>query len=403
MKDGTRVRGYLAKATAALTVLCLLPVALIGPVPSQAPALHPLSMHVQAASGLEYSPQAAGLFASFSYDRGQVLGTYVQFAYDPVNGTMRSILGLAGDMPVLFVGSLAIEGFAPARGQEAVGSTFEAQGYLVAITAHDDPTVLVEIRTNLARTVAIELPATATNVSLLAATGSWPAATVSYTVGEEQGRFLLGSGSFSVSGTRLVAKMADTDLLVFKSVPPLSANRDEWRRVLDAITAGHVVAELALVATSDGRWAQNTVRYRIGVAAWPLAVVPGKASIQVDSLLPGGAVVLLAFDSTTMPFNAPKQLSVRANGFEVNRTDNSLMLLFSSETAGGAARYSVLSLPGTVVALYLPSLAAISIEVLSVPPNAPAAPFEPGSDIAMIAALAIVSAAAARMLRRRED
>jgi len=402
-QDGTGVGAFLAKAAAALTVLSLLPVAVSVLVPSQASAVRPLPFDVQAERSREYAPQASGLFASFSYDRGHVLGTYVQFAYDATNGTIRSVLGLAGEMPVLFVGSLAIEGFAPARGEETVGSTFEAQGYLVTITAHDDPTALLEIRTNIARTVAIELPASATNVSLLAATGSWPAATVSFTVGEEQARFLLGSGSFSVSGTRLVAKMAASDLLVFKSVPPLAANRDEWRLVLDAIAAGHIVAELALVATSDGQWAQNTVQYRIGVAAWALAVEPGKASIQVDSLLPGGAVVLLAFDSATMPFKTDGQLTVRANGFEVNRTDNSLLLLFTREVAGSAARYAVLSFPGTVVALYLPSLAAISIEVESVPPGAALAAFEPGSDLAMIAALAVVSAAAARMLRRREE
>jgi len=53
------------------------------------------------------------------------------------------------------------------------------------------------------------------------------------------------------------------------------------------------------------------------------------------------------------------------------------------------------------VALYLPSLAAVSVEVVSTPPAAPSSGFQAGSEVAMIAALAIVSVAAARMLRRR--
>ena len=195
--------------------------------------------------------------------------------------------------------------------------------------------------------------------------------------------------------------MADSDLLLFKSVPPLTTNRAEWVALLDAIGAGHIVAELDLVATADGRWVQNVVQYRIGVAGWALAVQPGRAAIQVDSLLPGGAVILLAFDAATMPFNAPTQLRVRANAGDVNRTDNLLPLLLTNGVRGAGASFSVLSFPGTVVALYLPYLAAVSVEVVSRPPGAPSSGFQAGSDVAMIAALAIVSAAAARMLRRR--
>jgi len=402
MEDGPGARASLAKTAAALAMLLLLPVALSGSAPSHASAaLLPISFGTRAGSSAGVFPWSSPLFAAFRYDRGQVLGTYVQFAYDASTGTMKSVLGLAGNAPVLYVGSIRIAGFAPARGAHAIGSTFEAQGYLVSITAHDDPTVLVEIRTDLARTATIELPAGATNVSVQTAPGSWPASSVSYSVGEDQARFLLGAGTFSVNGIRIIAKMADSDLLLFKSVPPLTTNRAEWVALLDAIGAGHIVAELDLVATADGRWVQNVVQYRIGVAGWALAVQPGRAAIQVDSLLPGGAVILLAFDAATMPFNAPTQLRVRANAGDVNRTDNSLPLLLTNGMRGAGASFSVLSFPGTVVALYLPSLAAVSVEVVSLPPGAPNSGFQAGSDVAMIAALAIVSAAAARMLRRR--
>jgi len=402
MEDGPGARANLAKAAAAFAVLSLLPVALSGSAPSHvSAALRPISFALQAESSAGVFPWSSPLFASFQYDRGQVLGTYVQFAYDASTGTMKSILGLAGEAPVLYVGSIRVAGFAPARGAHAIGSTFEAQGYLVTITVHDDPTVLVEIRTDVARTATIELPAGATNVSIQTAPGSWPASSVSYSVGDDQARFLLGAGTFSVSGIQIVAKMADSDLLLFKSVPPRTANRAEWLALLDAIGAGHIVAELDLVATADGRWVQNVAQYRIGVSGWALAVEPGRAAIQVDSLLPGGAVILLAFDPATMPFNASTQLRVRANAGDVNRSESPLPLFLTNGVRGGGASYSVLSFPGTVVALYLPSLAAVSVEVVSIRPEAPGSGFQAGSEVAMIAALAIVSAAAARMLRRR--
>jgi hypothetical protein len=345
-------------------------------------------------------PASSPMFDAFQYDRGQVLGSYVQFAYGPSNGTIRSVLGLAGDPPVLFVGSISIEGFAPSRGEATVGSTFRADGYLVTVTAHDDPTSLIEIRSEMARSVLIELPAEASNVSLLAAAGSWPASIVSYTVGDHLARFLLGAGTFSVNGTRLVARMQDSDLLVFKSVPPFTEDRSEWGVVLNAIAEGLVVAEMDLIATSGGQWIQNVARYRIGVTVWALAVRQSLASVRVDSLLPGGAVVLLAFDAETMPVREPRQLVVKIKGHEIPRTNDTLSLLFASDPPRGAPRYARLSLPGTVLAVYLPTLAAMSIEVASVLPPPPPAAFDLGTEIAMIVALAIVCAAAVRMLRR---
>jgi len=404
MQVGRDTRVHLATAAAAFTVLSLLPIALSGSAPSHTAAgLHDLSLGALADASVGILPRSNELFAAFQYDRGQVFGTYVQFAYDATNGTITSLVGLSGTTPVQYARSVEIAGFAPQSSAEANGSTFVAQGYLVTVTAHDDPTALVEIHSDMARTVAIELPASTTDVLLHSAPGSWPASSVSYNVGQEQARFLLGAGSFSVSGTRLIARMAESDLLVFKSVPPRAVNKAEWRVLLDAISAGHVVAELDLVATSRGQWIQNVVQYRIGVEAWALAVTPGRAAVQVDSLLPGGAVVLLAFDSATMPFSAPAQLKIRVNGAEVNRTENSFELFLTSELRAPDAWYSVLQFPGTVLALYLPALAAVSIEIASSPSVPTNTGFDVGSQVAMIAALALVSAAAARMLRRRDE
>jgi len=120
-------------------------------------------------------------------------------------------------------------------------------------------------------------------------------------------------------------------------------------------------------------------------------------------LRPGGAVVLLAFDSNTMPAADPTRLIVRANGNPVNRSNDTLALFYAPDSLTRDASYSLLPLRGTVIALYLPSLAAVSVEVVSVPPPAPNPAFDPGSEAAVVAALAIVSVAAARMLRRREE
>jgi hypothetical protein len=55
-----------------------------------------------------------------------------------------------------------------------------------------------------------------------------------------------------------------------------------------------------------------------------------------------------------------------------------------------------------VLAVYLPTLAAISIEVASVLPPAPGT-FDLGTEVAMILALGIVCVAAVRMLHRRPE
>jgi len=348
-------------------------------------------------------PWPTALFAAFTYDRGRVLGTYVRFAYNATSGGVTSVFGgVVGETPVPYLDSIAIDGFPPARSAAAHGPIFEADGYLVTLTAHDDPTGLFEIRSEMARAVTIELPASATNISLLSAPGLARASTVSFTIQGEEARLFLGSGSFNVTGTRVLAEMASPDLLVFKSVPPASANKAEWRAVLDAISAGQVVAELDLVATTDGHWMQNPARYRIDVAAWPLAVRPRAASVQVDSLRPGGAIVLFAFDPDTMPTNGSAQLSVSANGDVLNRSDDTLTLFYTFDSVERNASYTILPLPGTVVAVYLPSLAAVSIDILSLPPPGPRPAFDPGSEAAVVAALAIVSVAAAHMLRRKE-
>ena len=103
-----------------------------------------------------------------------------------------------------------------------------------------------------------------------------------------------------------------------------------------------------------------------------------------------------------MPTDGSAQLSVSANGDVVNRSDDTLTLFYTFDSVARNASYTLLPLPGTVVAVYLPSLSAVSVDIVSLPPPAPRPAFDPGSEAAMVAVLAIVSSAAARMLRRKE-
>src|SRR5256884_7807008 len=197
--------------------------------------------------------------------------------------------------------------------------------------------------------------------------------------------------------------MASHDLLVFKSVPAASTNKAEWRAVLDAISAGQVVAELDLIATADGHWMQNPARYRIDVAAWPLAVRPRAASVQVDTLRPGGAIVLFAFDPDTMPTDGAARLSVSANGDAVNRSDDTLTLFYTFDSVARNASYTLLPLPGTVVAVHPPSPSAGPGGNVNLPPPAPPAAVDPGLESAYVAPLAKGTIAAPRSRAPQEE
>src|SRR5207237_9922027 len=130
MEDGTEACAHLAKAAAALAVLSLLAVALSGFAPSHASAvLPPISSVVPSADSAGVFPWSSPLFAAVRYDGGQVLGTYVQFAYVPSSGTVRSVLGLAGNARELYVRSDLLADFPPARGAADRQPTVLAEAY----------------------------------------------------------------------------------------------------------------------------------------------------------------------------------------------------------------------------------------------------------------------------------
>ena len=347
-------------------------------------------------------PFVSALFGRFTYERGRVSGAYVQFDYNADSGSISSYLSTTDVDPTMYIGSIQIGGFLPMRAPALPGPIFDAQGVQVEITAHDDPTGLLMIRTDAVRNVTINLPASAANLSLHSAPDSWPASSLSYEVGEVQARLVLGAGSFVLNGTTVVAQMAASDLLIFKAIPDASPNRAEWRAVLDAIATGQVVAELELIATHDGQWLENSAHYRIDIAAAPMAVTRDKASVHVACANPGGAVVLLAFDSTTMPDDLARKFTVRANDVVVNRTSDVLGLFYAPGTRATVPAYSILPFPGTVIALYLPSLAPTSVDVESVAPVPPSISFQADSALAFMLALIVVAGAAARIFHRRK-
>ncbi len=408
MEAGQGACANLAKAAAAFTVLSLLPLALSGSAPSHASAgLRPISAEdLSQVSAPHDGGVTSFLFGSFAYDQGRVVGTYVSFGYDAPTASIRSYRATGVDPAVLYIDAIDVGPFFPFQAPTLDGPRFNVLGYDLEITAHDDPTGLLEIRSASARNVTITLPASVTNISQRSSAGSWPASSLSYLIGGEHARLVLGVGTFSVTGTQVVAQMADADLLVFKAVPVASPHEAEWRAVLDAISGGQLVAELDLVATSDGRWAQNSAWYRIDVAAWPREVMPGKASLHVGSLSSagevGGAVVLLAFDPNTMPSDATRELRVRVNGVDVNVTADTLGLFYSPDSKAASSAYTILSLPGTVIAIYLPNLAASSVEVVSAVAPSPPITFQADAALALILALLVVAAAASVMFRRRE-
>ena len=408
MEDGKGACANLAKAAAALTVLSLLPVAFGGSAPSHASAgLLPISAGdlSRESAAVQDVRFTSLLFGSFVYIEDRVVGTYVNFNYNASSGSVHSYLATGAVPMVMYFDAIDVGPFAPFQTPTVAGPRFDVLGYDIEITAHDDPTGLLEIRSAAARNVTITLPYSATNISQHATVGSWPASSLSYSIGEEHARFVLGVGTFGVNGTQVVASMAEADLLVFKAVPTATPYQAEWRAVLDAISAGQLVAELDLIATSDGRWIQNSAWYRIDVTAWPREVTPGKASLHVGSLTStaamGGAVVLVAFDPDTMPADATRELRVRVNGVDVNATADTLGLFYSPGSKAASSAYTVLALPGTVLAIYLPSLEASSVEVVSAVPPSPPIAFQPDSALALSMALLLIAAAASFMFRRR--
>ncbi len=394
-------------------MLTLVPVAaLIGSAPSHASAVpSPLLPGVTGGAPLSaedvVSPtvdalrrgEASNLFASFTWTGQTVYGPFALFDFDVPNGRILQYSAVSGNMVIPLVQEIDFSNFSATASPSVSGPTFVATSRTVVITAHDDPMALLEVRTLAApSTVVLRFAATGATITQVSHSTSWPESNLAFSVGENQGQIILGTGTFNVTGMTVVATMQPWDYLAMKAVPALAADRTERTAVLDAFASGRLAAEYALVATTDGKWVENSADYRSAVDTDSQSVAFGRASVQIVGDGQDGGAVLMAFDRETMPVDANHRIVVRLDGADISQTTDAVAPLYAGSSSLSQPVFAILPMNATAVVIYLPSLQASSLEVESIlipPPT-----IDTGTLLAMIAGIAVVSAAAAEMFRR---
>ncbi len=411
-----RVRPSFPRFAATLMVLTILPMAAFAGAAlarsaAPAPTLRPSDITeppLYGTAGFDAATldalqrgRASDLFASFEWTGFRVRGSFLEFGYNLANGTMTNVTAKAGQSHVVLVSSVQIEDFHPTEWPEARGPQFTAPAISLLVRARDDPMTSLEFLTNgTARRLTFVLPSNVSEVATHWRPDSWPASSVMFSIGDTQGLLALGSGTFEVAGLTVVARMTSTDLLLLKSTPSFSSQRPERTALLDAIGSGRLAAETSLVAMADGQFIESKVGYRLVLTATPDMVLSRHAVVRINGT-GDGAVVLLAFDPRTMPAGASDRLTVRVNGAEIAETKDTLNTFYASATEWDKPFYARLPLAATAVAVYLPSLASMSISVRSIPLTTNGPILDAASQAAMVLALGLVSIAAAHMFRRR--
>lgn len=410
MGTGWAARRRLHRAATALVALTLLPVAvLVATQHSPSPAVPTLSgrglltaqdIDTPAVEALQRS-QASGLFAPFSWNGQTVAGPFVTFDFVPSSGTVVGLFGVSGTQTELLVNTIEIVGFSMTTTPQVGGSTFVATGLGVTLVAHDEPTGLIEVQTtSMPRTVKIAFPDTATDLEVSQGT-TWPRASVSFTIGNTTGRMIVGSGSVDLNGTTVTAQLKTSDYLALRSVPSFIEHAADRAAVLDAFASGRLAAEYDLVAMTNGQWLENVARFRPSLSMLGTGVGFGDASITLSGSGSRDGVLVLAFDPRTMPADSGHKLVVTLDGATVPETTSPLEALYTSPSSSGQASFSRLAMNATVLVLYLPSLTGSSIEVESIALPVPG--LDMPTELAMVAAVLVVSVAAAAMFRRREE
>lgn len=399
------------RAAAALVALTLLPVAIM------AGATHGSTGAAQAATGLTDSltlwaqdaetPTAeaaqrgvdSGLFAPFSWDGLVASGPFVRFDYIRDTGAILDYRAVNGTQSTAIVESITADDFAPTLDPLVSGATFAATSNGLVIIAHDEPMGLLEVRTlGEPHNVTLRFPYDTLGLQTATAT-KWPASTLSFTDGNLSGRIILGHGALSVAGTTVTASLAPWDYLAIRAVPAFAEHAAERTALLDAFASGRLAAEFDLVAVSNGGWLENSAQYHAVLGAVDSSVVFNRATISLGMRNPAAGLVLFEFDPMTMPVDAQHRLVVRANGSDIPQTQDPLASLFSLPGSSDHPAYVRLAMNATVIAVYVPDLGSTSIQIESgvVP--------QPGLDrptqLAIVAALFVVSLAAAVMFRRQ--
>jgi hypothetical protein len=344
----------------------------------------------------------SGLFAAFTWDGVQAKGNFVQFAYGPQPGVVSQFWALQGPNTTALLGSVLISPFFTGQLPVVAGPTFRVAAAGVALTAHDDPTALLECRTfGVAHTVTIRFLGPITDVLSVTRSPTWPSAGISFTIGSSNARILLAAGTLNVSDNVVTANLTASDLLVFKTVPSSAPDRSQRDALLEAFGSGRIVAEFSLVAAAGGGWAESSARYRLDLSAVPSAVEANDASVLIASMRGIGGLLILGFDPATMPADASHRIIVTADGKEIVQVDGGLATLIASSAAAGRASYTRLAMDATVLAVYLPGIATVTIRVSSAPLPPPRIDF--GAAFGIFAALIVVAYAAMRMFRRPFD
>ncbi len=410
MRTGWGARRRFRRTATALVALTLLPVAVFvasghagaaagsGVAPARGD-LRALDLDTPSVEALQRS-QASSLFAPFSWNGRTVAGPFATFDFNASTGTVIGLFAVNGSRTELLVDTLQINGFASASTPQVSGSMFIASGTGVTLIAHDEPTGLLEIRTgSLPRTVEITFPDTTTDLEVSEAM-VWPRASLSFTAGESAGRMILGRGTLVRNGTTVTAQLAADDYLALRAVPAFVEHAAERTAVLDAFASGRLAAEYELVAMTNGGWIENAAQFQPSLTADEAGIGFGNAALRMSAPDSREGVVLMAFDPVTMPSDAGHQLTVTVDGDRVPETSNPLASLYASPGSGGGASFARLTMNATVLVLYLPSVGGSSIVVESVP--LPGAGFDLPTELAMVAAVFVVSVAAAAMFRHHD-
>lgn len=392
-----------------MVALALLPVAVLVAAhasPPHAPTvLAPYGLTAQdvdlpSVDALQRS-QESHLFAPFYWDGQTVSGPFAAFDYAPSSGTIVGLFAVNGSQTELLVDTIRIGGFSPVSPPQVSGSTFTANGNAVSFVAHDEPTALLQfITTTEPRTITIAFPDATSNLEVSQAT-AWPHASLSFTNGNTTGRIILGRGTMTINGTTVTAELESYDSMAFRAVPSFVEDRAERSAILDAFASGRLAAEFDLVAMTNGGWMESAAAYNPGLSMSSNGIAFNRATITLDAAPAQAGLILIAFDPRTMPADSAHRIAITDEGVPVPETANPLAALYATPGPAGQASFSRLSMNATVLVVYLPSLTTPALQIESLPIG-PAGP-DGATELAMVAAVFVVSMAAAVMFRTRRD
>lgn len=412
MKTGGDPRRH-RRALSALVALTLLPVAMMvatshGPATASSssgaaslPAsLRTLDLALPSAEATERG-QASNLFAPFTWDGLVASGPFVRFDYLAQSGTILDYRATNGSESSVIVDSITVDDFEPSPTPLIAGATFAATGNNLMIVAHDEPTALLEIRTlGQAQNVTFRFPYDTTGLQASHAT-MWPASALSFTDGNLSGRMIVGRGGLDVNGTTVKASLTAQDYLAVRAVPGFLEHPAERTALLDAFASGRLAAEFDLVAVSNGGWLEDSARYHAVPGTVDSSVAFNSARVSIGMPNHAGGLVLLAFDPKTMPVDSQHRLAVRGNGSDIPQTSDPLASLFSLPGSSEHATYVRLEMNATVLAVYVPDLSAATLQIQSV--ELPPPGIDRPTQLAIVAALFVVTLAGAVMFRRRAE